>query len=90
MRRESRRVILFIDRSQQQKVAHLISQMQQAQILHREGRLDDARTLCEDLLREVPGRFEALSLLALIAAQQGDFERAIVGYDRVGARRSPR
>jgi hypothetical protein len=57
--------------------------MQQAQILHREGRLDDARTLCEDLLREVPGRFEALSLLALIAAQQGDFERAIVGYDRV-------
>jgi TPR repeat/Glycosyltransferase family 9 (heptosyltransferase)/Tetratricopeptide repeat len=83
MRRESRRVILFIDRSQQQKVAHLISQMQQAQILHREGRLDDARTLCEDLLREVPGRFEALSLLALIAAQQGDFERAIVGYDRV-------
>ena len=57
--------------------------MQQAQILHREGRLDDARTLCEELLREVPGRFEALSLLALIAAQQGDFERAIVGYDRV-------
>ena len=57
--------------------------MQQAQILHREGRLDDARTLCEELLSEVPGRFEALSLLALIAAQQGDFERAIVGYDRV-------
>jgi hypothetical protein len=83
MHRESRRVILFIDRSQQDKVAHLISKMQQAQILHREGRLDDARTLCEELLREVPGRFEALSLLALIAAQQGDFERAIVGYDRV-------
>jgi tetratricopeptide repeat protein/glycosyl transferase family 9 (putative heptosyltransferase) len=57
--------------------------MQQAQILHREGRLDDARTLCEELLSEVPGRFEALSMLALIAAQQGDFERAIVNYDRV-------
>jgi Tetratricopeptide repeat/Glycosyltransferase family 9 (heptosyltransferase) len=57
--------------------------MQQAQILHREGRLDDARTLCEESLQEVPGRFEALSLLALIAAQQGDFERAISGYDRV-------
>jgi hypothetical protein len=64
-------------------VAHLISKMQQAQTLHRKGRLDDARTLCEELLREVPERFEALSLLALIAAQQGDFERAIVGYDRV-------
>ena len=61
----------------------MISKVQQAQILHREGRLDDARTLCEESLREVPGRFEALSLLALIAAQQGDFERAIVGYDRV-------
>jgi Tetratricopeptide repeat/Glycosyltransferase family 9 (heptosyltransferase) len=61
----------------------LISKLQHAQILHREGRLDDARTLCEELLREVPGSLEALSLLALIAAQQGDFERAIVGYDRV-------
>jgi hypothetical protein len=56
--------------------------MQQAQTLHREGRLDDARMLCEELLQEVPGRFEALSLLALISAQQGDFERAIVSYDR--------
>ena len=63
------------------------SKMQQAQILHREGRLDDARTLCEELLREVPGRFEALSLLALIASQQGDFERAIAGYDQVIANR---
>src|ERR1700691_5440486 len=57
--------------------------MQQAQILHREGRLDDARTLCEESLQEAPGRFEALSLLALIAAQQGDFECAIASYDRV-------
>jgi tetratricopeptide (TPR) repeat protein len=57
--------------------------MQQAQAVHREGRLDDARTLCEELLREAPGCFEVLSLLALIAAQQGDFERAIVEYDRV-------
>ncbi len=57
--------------------------MQQAQILHREGRLDDAGALCEAVLQEAPDRFEALSLLALIAAQQGDFERAILGYDRV-------
>jgi hypothetical protein len=65
------------------KVAHLISKLQRAQILHREGRLDDARKLCEEILREAPGCFEALSLLALIAAQQGDFERAIGHYDRV-------
>jgi hypothetical protein len=59
--------------------------MQQAQALHREGRFDDARTLCEELLQEVPESFEALSLLALIAAQQGDFALAIVSYDRVVA-----
>jgi hypothetical protein len=57
--------------------------MQQAQALHREGRLDDARTLCEELLQELPGRFEALSLLALIAAQQGDYARALLSYDQV-------
>lgn len=61
----------------------LNSKMQRAQALHRESRLDDARVLCEELLQEDPRRFEALSLLALIAAQQGDFERAIVSYDRV-------
>src|SRR5580704_5595192 len=83
MRRRSRQVILVIDRSQQEKVRHLVSTMQQAQILHREGRLDDAGALCEALLRETPGRFEALALLALIAAQRGEFERAIVSYDRV-------
>jgi hypothetical protein len=64
-------------------MADLRSKMQQAQALHRGGRLDDARTLCEELLREAPGRFEALSLLSLIAAQQGDFALALAGYDRV-------
>jgi hypothetical protein len=57
--------------------------MQQAQAFHREGRLDEARTLCEEVARGVPDGFEALALLALIAAQQGDFARAIVSYDRV-------
>jgi hypothetical protein len=65
------------------ELAESMSKIQQAQALHRGGRLDDARTLCEELLREVPGRIEALSLLALIAAQQGDFALAIAGYDRV-------
>lgn len=64
-------------------MAESMSKIQQAQALHRGGRLDDARTLCEQLLREVPGCFEALSLLALIAAQQGDFALAIASYDRV-------
>src|ERR1700677_1858250 len=64
-------------------MAESMSKIQQAQALHQGGRFNDARALCEDLLREVPGHFEALSLLALIAAQQGDFALALVAYDRV-------
>src|ERR1700691_2697657 len=64
-------------------MADSISKMQQAQALHRAGRLDDARTLCAELQRELPGHLEALSLFALISAQQGDFASAIVAYDRV-------
>jgi Tetratricopeptide repeat/Glycosyltransferase family 9 (heptosyltransferase) len=64
-------------------MAESMSKIKQAQALHRGGRLDDARTLCEQLLREEPGCFEALSLLALIAVQEGDFALAIASYDRV-------
>ncbi len=60
-----------------------MSKMQQAQSSHRAGRLDDARALCEDALREAPGCVEMLSLLALIAVQQGDFALSVAGYDRV-------
>jgi hypothetical protein len=60
-----------------------MSNMQQAQALHRAGRLDAARNVCEELLREAPGRLEALTLLALIAAQQGDFVLALASYDRL-------
>jgi tetratricopeptide (TPR) repeat protein len=65
------------------ELAESTSKIQRAQALHRGGRLDDARTLCEELLREAPGCFEAQSLLALMAAQRGDFALAIAGYDRV-------
>jgi hypothetical protein len=64
-------------------MADLTSKVRQAQSFHRAGRFDDARTLCEEILRDVPGHFEALSLLALIAVQQGDFALALAGYDRV-------
>jgi hypothetical protein len=64
-------------------MSDLMPMMQQAQELHRKGRLNEARTLCEALLRELPEHFEALSLLALIGAQQGDFDLAVKLYDRV-------
>lgn len=64
-------------------MAESLSKIQQAQALHRAGRLDEAHLLSEELLRETPENFEALSLLALIAVQRGDFARAVAGYDRV-------
>lgn len=57
--------------------------MQQAQALHRDGQLQAARTLCERQLQDTPGDFDALSLLGLIAAQQGDFTVAVAAYDQV-------
>jgi len=57
--------------------------MEHALTLHRRGRLDEARALCEELLQEVPASVQPLSLLALIAAQQGDFAHALVSYDRI-------
>ena len=38
---------------------------------------------CEDVLREAPRCVEALFLLALIDAQQGDFVASLAGYDRL-------
>jgi tetratricopeptide (TPR) repeat protein len=57
--------------------------LRQAQSLHHAGRLDDARALCEGILRTMPGSLDALSLVARIALQQGDFTRALAGYDQV-------
>lgn len=61
----------------------LISKMRQARFSHQAGRLGDARAQCEDVLREAPRRVEALFLLALIDAQQGDFVASLAGYDRL-------
>jgi tetratricopeptide (TPR) repeat protein len=57
--------------------------MQAALAMHRAGRLADARSLCEELLQQTPARFEALWLLALIAAQQGDYAHALTRFDHV-------
>ena len=53
------------------------SLLRDAQLLHRAGRVDEARTLCQQALRLRPHQPQALTLLGIICAQTGDFERAV-------------
>jgi tetratricopeptide (TPR) repeat protein len=64
-------------------MADLKATVQQAESLRQMGQLLDARAVCEDVLRYAPDCGEVLSLLALIAIQQGDFEFSLATYDRV-------
>ena len=52
------------------------SALRNAQLLHRAGRLEEARTLCLKVLQRRPRQLEALNLLGIIAAQSGDPRRA--------------
>ena len=49
----------------------------QALALHQTGQLNEARTLYEKLLKNVPGHHLALQQLGLICAQSGDFQGAV-------------
>jgi hypothetical protein len=64
-------------------MSDLISKMREARFSHQAGRLGEARAQCEDVLREEPRCVEALFLLALIDAQQGDFVVSLAGFDRL-------
>jgi hypothetical protein len=64
-------------------MSDLVPKMRQARFCHQAGRLDESRAQCEDVLREAPRCVEALFLLALIDAQQGDFVLSLAGFDRL-------
>jgi predicted O-linked N-acetylglucosamine transferase (SPINDLY family) len=63
--------------------AQLEGTLRQAHLLHRSGRLDEARALCLQALRLRPRLPQALTLLGIIAAQTGDFGRAVALFDEV-------
>ena len=63
--------------------AQVESALREAHLLHRAGRLDEARALCLQALRLRPGQPQALTLLGIIAAQTGDLERAVALFDEV-------
>jgi predicted O-linked N-acetylglucosamine transferase (SPINDLY family) len=57
--------------------AQVESALRTAHLRHRAGKLDEARTLCLQVLRLRPGQPQALTLLGIIAAQTGDLERSV-------------
>ena len=65
------------------------SALRDAHLLHRAGRLDEARALCLQALQLRPGQPQALILLGIIAAQTGDLERAVTLFGEV-LQRDPR
>ena len=63
--------------------AQLERALREARLLHRAGRLDEARALCQRALTLRPGQTQALTLLGIISAQTGDFPRAVAFFDEV-------
>ena len=59
------------------------SALRNAHQRHRAGQLDEARTLCLQVLRLRPGQPQALTLLGIIAAQTGDLQRAAALFGEV-------
>jgi protein O-GlcNAc transferase len=52
------------------------SQLNQAVALHQAGRLDEAESLYRQIVKQVPGQFDATHLLGVIALQRGDLANA--------------
>ncbi|HEX3844517.1 MAG TPA: tetratricopeptide repeat protein [Steroidobacteraceae bacterium] len=63
--------------------AQVKSALRNAQLLHRAGRLEEARALCAQALQLQPGQPQALTLLGIIAAQTGDLTRAAALFAEV-------
>ena len=58
------------------------AQLQSALVLHQQGHFDEAEVLYQKILRDQPEHFDALQLLATIAAQKKRFEEAVALFDR--------
>lgn len=56
--------------------------LQTALTMHQQGQLDLAEILYKEILQSAPSHFDALQLLATIAAQQGDSTLAVDLFDR--------
>src|ERR1035437_545012 len=57
------------------------SKFQEALACHQQGQLDQARALYRQVLKLQPGNYDALHLSGLIAAQSGNYQRAVELFD---------
>ena len=55
----------------------LVTRLQSALMWHQKGCFDEAEALYREILRIQPGHFDALQLLATIAAQKNNFLEAV-------------
>ena len=63
-------------------LAQLPAKFRHALALYQQGNPALARAVCEEILAVKPDQFDTLNMLAMIAGQANDFERAVKWFDR--------
>ena len=66
-------------RSQRKPDPAVVGALRRGIALQQRGRIDEAKAIYEEILRQDPGQGDTLYLLGFLAYQAGDFEKA-VGY----------
>ena len=61
----------------------MVAALQQGLALHKAGHLDQARAIYEEIVGVNPKNYDALQLLATLAAQTGRYEQAVELFNRV-------
>ncbi len=77
MRRDSRILPASKVIGENQVSEHIQAKLQQAFLLHREGKFDRAELLYAEILKLQPRHFDALHLSGVIARQTGRFQQAV-------------
>ena len=62
--------------------SHAAAQMRRALQLHRQGAMREAASVCEAVLRQQEGYFDAIHLLGVIHLQSGQTERGLKLVER--------
>jgi len=63
-------------------LSQLPAKFRQALALYQQGKPASAQAVCEEILAVKPDQFDTLNMLAMIAGQANDFERAVKWFDR--------
>ena len=58
----------------------LLQKLAQVVALHEKGKIAGAKAICEDILSEDGDYFDALNMLGILLAQEGEFEQAVGSF----------